>query len=205
MELPTITDTEGKIIEAAKRVFIEKGLESTSMQDIADEAHISRTSIHYYYHNKEMLFEAIFDGVLQEFVPQLHSILRSNCSIIEKIEQLVDNYTYMLQNNSLLPRFMIVEVQRDPKHVLSLLAKKVNEQIDISEVVYQLDNEIKAGRIRPIDFPHLLIMFYSLCVFPFLAQPLFNEMYAFDNEKSFQFIEKQKDISKELIRKFLMP
>jgi AcrR family transcriptional regulator len=205
MELPTITDTESKIIEAAKRIFIEKGLESTSMQDIADEAHISRTAIHYYYHNKEMLFEAILDSVLQKFVPQLHSILHSNYSIIEKLEQLVDNYTDMLKSNPMLPRFMLVEIQRDPKHVLSLLAQKVNEQIDIPEVIYQLKNEINAGKVRSIEFPHLLITFYSLCIFPFLAQPLYREMYAFDNEMSFQFIDKQKNITKELLRSFLKP
>ena len=49
-------ESEVKIIEAAKQVFLEKGLENAKMQDIADTAGISRTALNYYYRTKENLF-----------------------------------------------------------------------------------------------------------------------------------------------------
>jgi AcrR family transcriptional regulator len=41
-------NTEQKILEAAKTVFIKKGLEGARMQEIADEAGINKALVHYY-------------------------------------------------------------------------------------------------------------------------------------------------------------
>ena len=49
-------ESEVKIIEAAKQVFLEKGLENAKMQDIADTAGISRTALNYYYRTKRICF-----------------------------------------------------------------------------------------------------------------------------------------------------
>ena len=40
---------EAHIIEAAKRVFVRKGFEAATMSDVATEAGIGRTALHYYY------------------------------------------------------------------------------------------------------------------------------------------------------------
>src|SRR5947207_409360 len=51
-----------EILEAAARVFHEKGYESTSIQDIADEVGILKGSLYYYIRSKEdLLYEIIRD------------------------------------------------------------------------------------------------------------------------------------------------
>ena len=57
-------DMESKILEAATTVFIQKGLSGASMQDIAGEAGINRTSLHYYYRSKDKLFGRVFEHVV---------------------------------------------------------------------------------------------------------------------------------------------
>ena len=52
--------TEERILEAAKTVFIRKGFDGASMEDIAAEAEITRPSLNYYFRTKEKLFSAIF-------------------------------------------------------------------------------------------------------------------------------------------------
>ena len=52
---------EAHIIEAAKRVFVRKGFEAATMSDVATEAGIGRTALHYYYRTKERLFEAVLE------------------------------------------------------------------------------------------------------------------------------------------------
>lgn len=47
-----------KIIDAASRLIIEKGIENTSLADIAKEASISKGTLYYYYASKDDL---IFD------------------------------------------------------------------------------------------------------------------------------------------------
>lgn len=51
----------GQIIEGARRVFIEKGFDAASMNDITREAGVSKGTIYVYFANKEELFEALIE------------------------------------------------------------------------------------------------------------------------------------------------
>ncbi len=53
-------DTESRILEAAQKIFQKKGLYGARMQEIADEAGINKALLHYYFKNKQLLFEAVF-------------------------------------------------------------------------------------------------------------------------------------------------
>ena len=57
--------TEEKVLEAAKEVFMKYGLYGARMQDIADTAGINKALLHYYFRSKEKLFDAVFDGALE--------------------------------------------------------------------------------------------------------------------------------------------
>ena len=50
-----------QIIEGARRVFIEKGFDAASMNDITREAGVSKGTIYVYFANKEELFEALIE------------------------------------------------------------------------------------------------------------------------------------------------
>jgi AcrR family transcriptional regulator len=52
------TDKETRVIEAAKRVFVRYGFRRVTMQDIAEEAGISRPALYLIYANKEEVFLA---------------------------------------------------------------------------------------------------------------------------------------------------
>ena len=53
-------NTEQKILLAAKKIFVEKGLEGARMQEIANEAGINKALLHYYFRSKDKLFEGVF-------------------------------------------------------------------------------------------------------------------------------------------------
>ena len=48
--------TESHILNVAHEVFLKKGLDGTRMQEIADEAGINKSLLHYYYRTKKKLF-----------------------------------------------------------------------------------------------------------------------------------------------------
>ena len=50
---------EEKILAAAHKVFTTKGMNGARMQDIADEAGINKALLHYYFKDKDKLFETI--------------------------------------------------------------------------------------------------------------------------------------------------
>ena len=60
-ELPI--DKRSQILDAAEVVFPQKGYASTTLQDIADEAGISSSSIYQHFDSKEELFLALTDNL----------------------------------------------------------------------------------------------------------------------------------------------
>ena len=62
---------EQRILAAAKKIFLSKGLDGARMQDIADEAGINKAMLHYYFRSKDKLFEMIFEDIARHFMPRI--------------------------------------------------------------------------------------------------------------------------------------
>ncbi len=184
------TNTENKILEAAKKVFIQKGLEGSRMQEIADEANINKALLHYYYRTKEKLFSAVFKFAISKFVPRIEEILHKEMSLFKKIELIVEQYITLLQKNQFIPIFVLHEINRHPDRIVELLT---STGIKPELILKQIENEIKEERIKPITPQQLFVNIVSLCVFPFAARPLLQRII-FNNDKRLynEFIEKRK-------------
>jgi TetR/AcrR family transcriptional regulator, acrAB operon repressor len=57
-------ETRNSILDAAERVFFEKGVSRTSLADIAQAAGVTRGAIYWHFANKGDLFTEMFDRVL---------------------------------------------------------------------------------------------------------------------------------------------
>jgi AcrR family transcriptional regulator len=51
------------ILQAATRLFIERGFDGTSMYEIAEALGVTRTAIYYYYKNKEAILVALTNNI----------------------------------------------------------------------------------------------------------------------------------------------
>ncbi|MBK7336511.1 MAG: TetR/AcrR family transcriptional regulator [Saprospirales bacterium] len=91
-------DTEGRVLEAAKRVFIRKGYAGARMQEIADEAGINKGLLHYYFKSKDNLFSAIFEQAFREMVPRQNELFESDLPLFIKLEQFVERYLDFFPN-----------------------------------------------------------------------------------------------------------
>ncbi|WP_114809180.1 TetR family transcriptional regulator [Paraburkholderia kururiensis] len=60
-------ETRNGILDAAERVFFEKGVSRTSLADIAQAAGVTRGAIYWHFANKGDVFTAMFDRVLLPF------------------------------------------------------------------------------------------------------------------------------------------
>ena len=74
-----------EIVEAAARVFHEKGYESTSIQDIADAVGILKGSLYYYITSKEDLLFEIIQGVHEEALKNLELTRELDGDALQKI------------------------------------------------------------------------------------------------------------------------
>lgn len=190
-------NTEEAILQAARDVFVEKGFEGATMQMIADRAGINKALVHYYFRNKERLFESVFTEAFTQIIPPLLSLLNSDLPIEEKIRQFVGQYIDSINANPLLPMFILRELTRNPERLVSII-----HDLGVSPQVFivQLMREIDDGNIRPFNPTHMVINILSLCVFPFAAKPLLKGLF-FENEEAQydRFIEERKNAVSQFI------
>src|SRR5690349_8657956 len=85
-------NTEKKILEAARKVFLAQGMAGARMQDIADKAGINKAMLHYYFRSKDKLFEMIFKEAMAGFVPWANAVFDADIPLFQKIEQFTSEY-----------------------------------------------------------------------------------------------------------------
>jgi TetR/AcrR family acrAB operon transcriptional repressor len=66
--------TRHRLLDAAERVFAEKGVSRTSLHDIAQAAGVSRGAIYWHFKNKADLFNAMMERTTLPLEDSLHQI-----------------------------------------------------------------------------------------------------------------------------------
>jgi TetR/AcrR family transcriptional regulator len=182
--------SQERILAAAKKVFLAKGLAGARMQDIADEAGINKALLHYYFRSKEKLFEMIFKEALNQFFPKIVGIIGSDAPLFEKIEFFCREYIDMLSQNAFLPLFVLNEVNKQPQRFREKFWK--NRETVLVEFIAQVKLEIKKGTIKNLHPGHLFLNMISLCIFPFIAKPIWKMTSGMDEVQFREFIEERK-------------
>lgn len=191
--------TEEKILEAAKKVFVTRGMAGARMQDIADEAGINKALLHYYFRNKEKLFEVIFMQSAQKLFPKINSIFESDAPLFEKIENFCEEYITIISENPYLPMFVLNEVSKNPETFLQTFWNQQSSPRP-NKFLEQVEKEIKKGTIKKISPLHLLINLISMSIFPFVGKPMIQYAMGLD-ELQFKNIMEQR---KKEIPKFII-
>jgi TetR/AcrR family acrAB operon transcriptional repressor len=65
--------TRDLILDAAERVFQRRGVSRTSLQEIAEEANLTRGAIYWHFQNKADVFDAMMRRVILPMVARLNS------------------------------------------------------------------------------------------------------------------------------------
>jgi len=197
MNITKKDNTEEKILNAAHNVFIQKGMDGSRMQQIADEAGINKALLHYYFRTKQKLFEAIFKKALNQIFPDFQSVINSEIPIIEKLGIFIEKYIDLLLRNPFLPTFILKEISRDPEFLASVIqGQGIQPQLLFAEI----EKEMEAGTIRKMDPRDLLINILGMSVFPFAAKPMMKLMF-FENDNNAynQFLINRKITIKEFV------
>jgi AcrR family transcriptional regulator len=181
--------TEDKIVAAAKTVFIEKGMQGARMQEIADQAGINKSLLHYYFRTKEKLFDFIFNAVLGKIGSIIGKIMNEDLTIEEKVSAFVEGYSDLLLKNPFLPNFIINEITRNPEAIITRFKKSnIEPQQFFGPLKKQLLDE--GYHIEPADF---IVNLLSLVIFPIVAKPVIeSQLFEKDNKAYKQFINERK-------------
>ena len=191
-------NTEEKILEAAKTAFMKHGLYGAKMQDIANEAGINKALLHYYFRNKEKLFDQVFEGALSKYFEQMLVFSDTSMPVIERLFKYVDNIIDFFSEYPQMSMFIIKEISINPE----LFYDKVqNIKKDKGIHLISLLNEgMQKKEIPEIDPTILMINIHSLCAYPFLASPIFK---AIEKSCGISFQDEENQKLKNSVKEFI--
>ncbi|WP_042352077.1 TetR/AcrR family transcriptional regulator [Bacillus massiliigorillae] len=78
------------IIETAEKLFLVKGFEKTTMQDIADEEGIGVATVFRYFPRKEKLVVSVAVHIMEKKIAIFESVNNLDIPCIEKLDQMFD-------------------------------------------------------------------------------------------------------------------
>ncbi|MBP1990531.1 TetR/AcrR family transcriptional regulator [Paenibacillus eucommiae] len=141
------------ILEAAERVFTLKGIEKSTMQDVASEANIGIATLFRYFPKKEKLIVAIASQLLEPMLHRFQCVAELPLTCLEKLEKLFDFFIEDHTNPSI--KFMVdfesyTSHSMDPLEDISIF-NTLNRKIS-NEYSKIIQNGIEDGSIRS-DLP----------------------------------------------------
>ncbi len=183
---------EAKIIETARRMFVENGFEETSMSDIAAKVGINRPTLHYYFRTKDKMFQAVFEQILVSLVPKVAEIIGNDEICLEKrIGKIIDAYYELFLQNPCMPLFVMREANRDIEHLL-LTIKSLGIEMFYLNVCDALKAEMKKGTINDTPLRFIFLTFYGLLTMPFIAKGMCSSFLLHDDEDFNEMLQKWK-------------
>ena len=168
-----------QILDAAARLFAEKGFHRTTTRDIANMADVSEGTLYNYFASKDDLLLGIMTrlGELQQFDDRLESSLPIDArdffrSMLNERKRYIDQNRDMLQS-------IFSEIFVNPQLRASYYQELVQPGIDILKK--HLQARIEQGHVRKVDHELLVRLVFALTsglfILDMLHDPLLSERW----------------------------
>lgn len=121
--------TRQNIVDAATRLFSQKGVAATSIRDIATEANESLSSIYYYFDDKDDLFRTILlESALAGLVPVMQAEQSTKGDSLDRLRKLMASYIEFISENTessmMLIRGLLRVLEHENLPLVSLAADR---------------------------------------------------------------------------------
>ncbi|MFJ8235391.1 TetR family transcriptional regulator [Ureibacillus sp. NPDC094379] len=178
-------DKKQRIINAAIKLFGEKGIEGTKISDIAKEAKIAQGTFYLYFPSKLSVMPAITEKMINEMIQSIKSNVSNDVDFFVMIEQLIDT---------------VFEVTRKHKDLVGIIyaglsaSDFLDEWVDAYEPYYSwltnlLDSANKSNEI------HLVIdSFQTAKIVYGLIESAAERAYLFDEKEGNLILQDKKDV-----------
>ncbi len=141
------SSTRGRILDAAARIFAEKGYHDTAVDDIAHASDTSKGAVYFHFPNKQGIFLSLVEYLAGQLIDRMEGAIESEKGGIAKVEAALRSVLESFAAHRSLARILLVEVVGlghgfDPR----LLAVRVR----LTEAIkHHLDRAMADGAIPP--------------------------------------------------------
>lgn len=192
-------DTERRILDAARRVFVRRGTAGARLQEVADEAGVTQALVLYYFTSKDALAERVFLDVAGSTLDALLGRPpRLTDGLEALIEALVTAYIDAVRHAPFIPGYLLAEAQQHPERLERLVNQAIGTRpshiatMMLAHVSQEIERRVAEGSIRPMTPRQLLVNVMALTVFPFVAQPILRTVLGFDDQRFAEFLDERR-------------
>ncbi len=119
------------IIEAAVKVFAEKGFYNSKVTDVAKAAGIADGTIYLYFKNKDDLLISLFESKMEQILKHFNTHLRVKKDPIEKLSYFFELYFELIVADENLSEVIQVELRQSSKFLKDYRNQKFLDYLNI--------------------------------------------------------------------------
>lgn len=159
--------TQERIVEASVKLFIEKGYEQTTIQDILDALNLSKGGLYHHFKSKEEILEAVKQKRAQYAADMLHDLIHNTEA--ENAKEKLKKILCKLGTSTETHMFDTVLSQaNNPHFVIGALQNAVNQ--DAPVIAGIIEAGVKDGSLQTTQ-PDLCAEIFLLLL-NFWASPM---------------------------------
>jgi AcrR family transcriptional regulator len=115
-------ETQARILEAALRIFRERGFERATMREIAADANVAVGAAYYYFESKDAIVMAFYEQSQNKMKSDIDAMLGKSHTLEERLRGIItEKFEYFAPNRKLLGA---LSAHADPEHPLSPFSRE---------------------------------------------------------------------------------
>ncbi len=156
-----MTKTRDILIDVARRLFAQKGIDETTMNDIAEASNRGRRTLYTYFKNKDEVLYSVIEREMDRMSNRLRQVAAKDLEPEEKLVQLIYSHLSLIKETVIRNGNLRAKFFRD-----IWLVEKVRKRFDQTEV--ELISRIIMDGIRKGRFDvaniHLSVEIIHFCI-----------------------------------------
>jgi TetR/AcrR family transcriptional regulator len=187
-----------RILDSAEKLFVEKGYTGTSINDIAEEADFSRTSIYQYFTSKEEIYLHILERYTEPLTERLQQATADALTVSAKIRAFLDELRKMKREKSnFFELYFIQRHQVEPRLPRELRSRLNAKRRRLENVFREFYREgVERGEVRDIRVKDASNLFFA----QIMGMMLLHEYYGDEFDVT---LDEHLDMSLQLYLEFV--
>lgn len=138
-----------EIFHQVAKIFLKKGFQETSMQEIAQAAGLGKSTLYDYFRTKDEILIYFFENQLNDMTAEAQKIALQNISADKRLRQIMEKYLEnLLANKNLFLKLMQESQRLKPESQKSVQQKRYAYQDLVSALI---DEGVREGVFRNIN------------------------------------------------------
>lgn len=139
-------DKRARIVEAAIRVFADRGFHRATVAEVAREADVADGTIYLYFKNKDDLLACLFEERMAELNALMTAELAQVDGALERVRCFVKTHLRMVRERPALAQVLIVELRQSARLIKAHKATGFASYLDIIGGI--VERGVKEGSVR---------------------------------------------------------